>query len=322
MDAHQIDSVPQPAETLPNTGGQPPAEEAPARDTAARERLLEVQERLADHRPSDRTMMLWHQQLAEDKARAMGQRVTSVRVMTDALAVIPVLVPMLLENSLPGYGPRRAYYIVSLALELDERSRGLRVLETGKAGASRVKYDTVDTGQDKRRSFERLLDKATRGNSARRAQLEKAMSYDHEKPGELVASLELLGDIGQSLLDEAETRSDLREANDDMGLTQAEVTAVKDAARQLGAAAGDHSDQITARQTRSDTLNELEGRLWFELELLTQSATEARRRGRSVPTVRLAQLKRQPRRRPPETDATDDESPTEPDIVEPASSAR
>lgn len=322
MSDNAIDSIPQPAEALPRAAGPPLAEEAPPRDTAARERLLEVQGRLADHRPSDRTIMLWHQQLAEDKARAMGQRVTSVRVMTDALAVIPVLVPALLDNALPGYGPRRAYYIVSLALQLDERSRGLRILETGKAGASRVKYDTLDAGQDKRRSVERLLDKATRGNNARRAQLEKAMSYDHEKPGELVASLELLGDIGQSLLDEAQTRPDLQEANDDMGLTQAEVTAVKDVARQLGAAAGDHGDQITARQTRSDTLNELEGRLWFELELLTQAAAEARRRGRSVPTVRLAELKRQPRRRPPETDATDDESPTEPDVVEPAPPTR
>jgi hypothetical protein len=317
MDDHNIDSMPRPAEILPRTAGLPPTEETPPQGTAARERLLEAKERLTAHRPSDRTVMLWHQQLAEDKARAMGQRVTSVRVMTDALAVIPVLVPVLLDNPLPGYGPRRAYYIVSLALELDERSRGLRIIETGKAGASRVKYDTLDAGQEKRRSFERLLGKATRGNSERQAQLDKAMSYDHDKPGELVASLELLGDIGQSLLDEAQTRPDLQEANDDMGLTQAEVTAVKDMARQLGAAAGDHGDQITVRQTGSDTLNELEGRLWFELELLTQAAAEARRRGRSVPTVRLAQLKRQ-RRRPPVTDPADDESPTEPDVVEPA----
>jgi hypothetical protein len=48
---------------------------------------------------------------------------------------------------------------VSLALQLDGRSRGLRVIETDKAGASRVKYDTLATGQETRRSFEHLLDK-------------------------------------------------------------------------------------------------------------------------------------------------------------------
>jgi hypothetical protein len=252
----------------------------------------------------------------------MGQRVTSTRVMTDALAVIPPLVPMLLDKPLPGYGPRRAYYIVSLALQLDERSRGVRIIETDKAGASRVKYDTLATGQETRRSFEDLLDKRTRGDAARQAQLEKAKSYDHDKPGELVASLELLGNISQSLLDEAEGRPDLQEANDDMGLTQAEVNAVKDMARQLGAASGEHSDQITARQSGSDSLNELEGRLWYELELLTQAAEEGRRRGRSVPTVRLAQLKRQTRRRRPQAalKPTDDESPTEPEVVEPTPS--
>ncbi|HEX2571559.1 MAG TPA: hypothetical protein VH877_18505 [Polyangia bacterium] len=317
-----VDSPTPPAVALPDDAGPPPVGGAPEPSPiSAYERLLGLREQLADHRPSDPAVLLWQQQLAEPKALEMGQRVGTDRVLADALAIFPLILPTLLTDPLPGYGPKRAYYGVSLALDLSERAHGLRFTVTEKAGASRVKQDAVADGQRKRQSFQELLQKAALGDSARLAQLDKAAAYDHAKPGELVASLELLRDVGRSLLAQVATNPALGEVYADMGLTAEEVSSVANAARRLTGATGDHGEQIASRQAESDAINVLEGRVWFELRALKQAARDARRRKRSVPMVRLTQLEGPRRRCPTDIKPTDDESPTEPDTTEPETTA-
>jgi hypothetical protein len=261
---------------------------------------MAILQQLAGHNPSDALMLLWRQQFPEEKALADGQRVSSDRVVSDALYVVPPLVPVLLEAPLPGYGPRRAHYAVSLVLDLVQRHHDLRTIETGKAGASRVKTTTALEGDQLRQLLMRHIDRITRGDVARQAQLTKASAYNNRRPSELGTSLELLAGLGRELLAEVETRPELGELYADAGFDESLIVAAEAESQQLYKAIGTHGARISERGVESDALNILEGRVQFELETLVQAADDGRRRGRTVPTVRLAQLHRvRTRRKPP-----------------------
>jgi hypothetical protein len=102
-------------------------------------------------------------------------------VLADAQTVLAALVPALLEKPLPGYGPRRAHYALSLACELAERHHDLRLRATGQASASRAKHDAARACSSERQTFLWLLTMATRGHTAWEAKLRKAAVCDTRK---------------------------------------------------------------------------------------------------------------------------------------------
>jgi hypothetical protein len=281
------------------TGESPPSPSRPVDLAGAQTVLLAILQQLAGHRPSDALTLLLRQQLPEDKALADGQRVSPDRVLSDALYVLPPLVPVLLEAPLPGYGPRRAYYTVSLALDLSQHHRGLRTIETSKAGASRVKTTTTLEGDQQRQLLVRHLDKITRVDVEHQAKLAKASAYNSRRPSELGTSLQLLAGLGRELLAEVQARPELGELYADAGFDESLIVSAEAESQQLYQAIGTHGVRISERSVESDALNILEGRLQFELEMLVQAAEDGRRRGRAVPTVRLAQLHRSRNRRKP-----------------------
>jgi len=252
-------------------------------------------DQLAPHAPSPEAAGCWRGMMSDEEARLDGVTVSSDRVLAAAMSGYAALVPYLLEEPLPGYGPRRAHYALSLALA---HARGYALFldtEVRRAGASESKGVSVQEARVQRAHLAGLLTEATEGNPALQASIAKAARRGSKDPAQVSASLQGLTGVARQLMEQAAGQPGRTEALEDMGITEEAVARAEEAARALGAMRGAHEAERTTHRQESDELNTFDGRVWFELDALQRAADRARALGRKVPAVRLESLSRRRR---------------------------
>ena len=247
---------------------------------------------LAPHAPSAEAAACWREMIPDEEARRDGITVSSDRVISAAMSEFAAVVPYLMQQSLPGYGPRRAHYALGLALEHARTYASFLETEARRAAVSGSKGISVQEARVERGHLLGLLLEATEGDEALQAAVMKAARRGTRRPAQVSACLQGLSGVGRELLARAAQSPGLAEVLEDMGLTEAMLARAEDAARALGAARGAHEAEKTVHREESDELNTFDGRLWFELEALQRAAERARSEGRRVPAVRLASLAR------------------------------
>lgn len=288
--SHPMNAVNHLVQQIQGAAADPSEEDRDVSGAAALFSALLTQ--LAPHTPSPAAMARWRGMIPDEEARVDGVSVSSDRVIAAAMTEFAALVPHLLQEPLPGYGPRRAYYAVNLALEHAKAYASFLDVEARRAAASGLKGVNLSGARQQRIHLAGLLMEATAGDDALQAAVEKAARRGAKGIAEVSASLQGLSGVGRELLQRAAQDPGLLEALTDMGLTEAVVARAEDAARALGAARGAHDAERTSHRLESDELNTFDGRLWFELEALQRAAERARSEGRKVPAVLLSALAR------------------------------
>ncbi|HSN99509.1 MAG TPA: hypothetical protein VLS89_14535 [Candidatus Nanopelagicales bacterium] len=277
----------------PSAAGDPAGGERDVSGAVALFSALLVE--LAPHAPSAEAVAQWQGMIADEEARVDGVSVSSDRIIGAAMTEFAAMVPYLLQEPLPGYGPRRAHYAVGLGLEHARVYAAFLETEARRAEASGSKGSSTQDAREQRAHLLGLLLEATEGDAALQAAVAKAARRGTKLPADVSASLQGLSGVGRELLERAAQRPGLAEVLVDMELTEAVIAQAEDAARALGTARGTHDAQKAAHREESDELNTFDGRLWFELTALQRAAERARSKGRRVPAVRLATLARRRR---------------------------
>lgn len=113
--SHLMDAANQLAQQTLGAAADPAEEDCDISGAVALFSALLTQ--LAPYAPSPAAMARWRGMIPDEEARVDGVTVSSDRVIAAAMTEFAALVPHLLQAPLPGYGPRRAYYAVNLALQ-------------------------------------------------------------------------------------------------------------------------------------------------------------------------------------------------------------
>ena len=301
--AKRVAGAPKPlVSSAPSPGGAPPGVDGAALvrlDVSGAEQVFQgLLSALAKFAPSKEATAIWHGLLSDEVAREDGVAISSDKVLADVAADFAALVPALVEAPLPGYGPKRAYFALTIAVEHARTYRRFLEGAAHKASASKQKSGTV-SGARKQRGFLRgLLSELAHGDDSLAAGIATATRTRSARTAEVAASIDGLTKVGEQLLADGASTPGMAEVLEDMAITHDVVRQAAEHGRSITAATSAHNAERTQLETESDALNAFDGRMWFELEALARAAERARDQGRMVPVAKLANTSRVRHRRP------------------------
>lgn len=135
--------------------------------------------------------------ISDEQARREGIEVSSARVIAASMSSFAALVPHLIEEPLPGYGPRRACYAVGLAHA--HAYAAFLETEARRAAASGTKTLGIQEARRERRLLQGILKEATQGDAALQAAVTKASRRGGRTAAQVSASLQGLVGIAREL---------------------------------------------------------------------------------------------------------------------------
>lgn len=253
--------------------------------------LINAMQSRLDTRPSDDEREYYRGSIAAARAQTWGTRHESGAVLDDFLAVTAPVFDSIVVGRVRGYGPLRLAYACEIAQQLAETLKGLDQNVVAAAGTSEAREVSLRDTQTLRRMAKRAL-RSLAGDrpEARRRAAEAAR--DEGNPDDRSRSLVALADE----LTHIRARVPARVA-DDAGATPELITDLRSASKAVLGAKEKARGERGKVSSIYDTLNELDGRVLHEIQLVAGAARDARRLDASIPAVR-SRLVRKTSKRP------------------------
>jgi hypothetical protein len=253
--------------------------------------------KLNAHQVTPETRAYYHALIDADVARIDGESIATPPIILDVGADFGRMIAALKQRPLPGYGPLRARYTLEMARDHIEVYRKVLLAGDVRAGAAGTKSVTLASAKKARRALEKLMNTALTPDAPERVQLDRAKAKLNKLLPDVLAAIESLVSAGNALFERAGKDPGLAAALVDMNVTPERFAALGGQSVGLTQAGQLHAEQRGAHQELYGKLNELDGRMVFELEALECAANLARGEGRSVPMPMLENIRRvRPRR--------------------------
>lgn len=221
------------------------------------------------------------------KCLTRGRGIATPPILSDAVAVFSVAVPVVLAAPLPGFGPMRMRFAIEKALA---HHRAWLTVVHGlgqKASASAQKSTSVDKARAKRKVLKGLLSSATPATGPLRASLDGQVETGPRSAVEVVASIQTLQVASEALLHRGASDGDWSTVLDDMGISREVIDSLAGDADAVAHDSRAHRMSKGDLKQAWDELNTLDGITWFHLEEVVRACDRARVLGRNVPHVSL-----------------------------------
>ncbi len=237
-------------------------------------------------------------------ATAWGARHESGAVLDDFLGCITPVADAVIAGRIPGYGPLRFAYACGVAHQLASAVKTLDESTVAAAGSSEARSVTLRDTQALRRQAKRALRNLAGARPDARRRVAEA-ARDEGNPDDRSRSLAALA----AELEHVRQTVPERVAAD-AGATPELIAQLRSMSSVVLDKKGSARDQRGKVAAVYDTLNELDGRVLHEVQLLVGAVRDARRHDPTIPACRSRLVRKGKAKKPSEPAAPPTPAPT------------